>query len=281
MNKIKNSKYKNTSILFELLIRQITSDTIAGKDSPAINIVKKYFANTELSKEYKLYQSLLSNKNLSEIKANSNIDNILNLSKRLNRTSLRKDKYNLIKEIKENYNDSFFKHKIDNYSQHAAIYNLIESNNSNEFIDPNDIISNRNTLLEYICSKEVIKENDIFDEYMKLDADMRILTYRSLLEKFNNKYSELNNNQKIILKEYINNINNISTLREFVNLNYKNIKLKLSKLSNKIDDKLSLIKINEVINLLKPLEKTENVKDENIISLLQYYQLIEEINNLK
>lgn len=283
MNKIKNSKYKNTAMLFEMLIRQITNDTIAGKDSPAVDIVKRYFAKTELAKELKLYQSLINNKNLSEVKANYVIDNILMLSKRLNRTSIRKNKYNLISEIKKHYNiDSFFKNKIDNYPQYAAAYNLIESNNSVDFIDPNIIIENKNTLLEHICSsKEADKNDDIFEEYMKLDTDTRILAYRSLLEKFNDKYANLNNKQKLILKEYINNINNVSNLREFINSNYKNIKTELSKFSDKVVDKTSSIKLTEVINLLKPLEKTENVRDENIISLLQYYQLIEELKKLK
>lgn len=281
MNKLKNSKFKNSGILFELLVRQITADTIAGKDSSAINIIKKYFSNSELAKEYKLYQSLIGIKNLSEVKANSIIDNVLSLSKRLNRTSIRKEKYNLIREIKDNYTlDTFFKTKVDNYPQYAAAYILIESYNSTEFINPNVITNSKNTLLEHICSKEIKDNNDIFDEYNKLDSDMRILAYRSLLEKFNNKYVDLNNDQKLVLKEYINNMNNVVNLREFVNSNFKNIKLTLSKLLNKIDDKTSLIKINEVINLLKPLEKTENVKDETIISLLQYYQLISEIKTL-
>lgn len=282
MNKLKNSKFKNTSIIFEILVRQITTDIINGNESAAANIVKKYYSKTELAKEHKLYQSLIETKNLSEAKANSIIDSILNLSKRLNRTTLRKEKYNLIKEIKDNYNiNTFFRTKVDNYPQYAAAYTLIESYNSKDFIDPNIIFNSKNTLLEHICSKDVISTNNIFEEYNKLDSDMRILTYRSLLDKFNNKYADLNNRQKLVLKEYINNQNNVVNLREFVNSNYKVIKFELSKLLNKIYDKTSSIKINEVISLLKPLEKTENVKDETIVSLLQYYQLIEEIKLIK
>jgi len=282
MSKIKNSKYKNTAILFELLIRQVTNDTIAGNDSQAVNIIKKYFSKTELAKEHKLYQSLINNKNLSEVKANSVIDNIILLSKRLNRSTIRREKYNLIKEIKESYDlDSFCKHKINNYPQYAAAYILIEAHNSMDFVNPDNIIENKNTLLEHICSKDVKNEEDIYEEYEKLDSNTRILAYKSLLEKFNDKYSNLNNKQKTVLKEYINNIGNVSNLREFVNSNYKSLKSELLKLSKKIDDKTSSIKLTEVINLLKPLEKTENVKDENVVSLLQYYQLVEELSNLK
>lgn len=281
MNKLKNSKYKNTGIIFELLIRQITNDTISGKDSLAVNVIKKYFSKGEIQKEHQLYQSLINSKDLNESKSNIIIDNVINLSKRLNKTQLRKEKYNLIKEIKDNYDiEIFFKNKINNYPQYAAAYILMESANSNEFTDPNLLINNRNTLLEHISSKDLNLSNDIYDDYLKLTADMRILTYRTLLEKFNDKYVNLNNQQKLVLKEYINNMNNVVNLREFVNSNYKNLKFELSKLLNKVDDKTSLIKLTEVINLLKPLEKTETVKDENIISLLQYYQLIEEVKQL-
>lgn len=282
MNKIKNSKYKNTAILFELLIRQVTSDTIAGVDSPAIDILRKYYSKTELTKEFKLYQSLIDTKNLSENKANIVIDNILNLSKKLNRTLIKNNKYNLIKEIKDNYDiNAFVKHKIDNYPQYAAIYNLIESHNSKDFFEPTKLIENRNTLLEHMSKSKETINSDIYEEYTKLDTDIRILAYRKLLEKFNTKYSNLTDKQKQILKEYINNIDNNLSLREFVNSNYKNIKSELSKLSNKVHNKISSIKLTEVINLLKPLEKTENVRDENVVSLLQYYQLIEELKNIK
>jgi hypothetical protein len=154
--KIKHSKYKNTGILFELLVRQIASDTVSGKDSAAINIVKKYFGKTELTKEHKLYQALITSKALTEGKAESLINSVLDISLRLNRTALRKEKYNLIKEIRDHYDiEVFFKAKISNYSQHAAVSNLIEAHGSLEFIEPSQVIDNKVTLLEHITRKEV------------------------------------------------------------------------------------------------------------------------------
>ena len=136
MSKITHSKYKNTGILFELLVRQIASDTVSGKDSAAIDLVKKYFSKTELNKEYKIYQTLINTKLLTEGKAESLINGTLEMSSRLNRTALKREKYNLIKEIRSNYNiEEFFKSKINYYTQYAAVYNLIESHNSLEFIN--------------------------------------------------------------------------------------------------------------------------------------------------
>ena len=118
---IKHSKYKNSGILFELLVRQITSDTLNGKDSPARKILKNYFVKTELGKEYKLYEALSNSINLTEAKANTVIETLLESSKTLNRSSLKRQKYNLIKEIKNHYDiDKFFKHKLPNYKSQAA-----------------------------------------------------------------------------------------------------------------------------------------------------------------
>jgi hypothetical protein len=283
--KIKHSKFKNTGILFELLVRQIASDTVSNKDSSAIGLVKKYFSKSELAKEYKLYQALISPKSLSEAKAETFINSTLEASLRLNKTALRKEKYNLIKEIREAYDiEEFFKAKISHYKEYAAAFNLIEAHNSLEFTDPQHIIDNKITLLEHITRKEVDKDgvkDRVMEEFNKMDTGSRILAYRMLLEKFNSKYSTLSDRQKLILKEFINNITNTTKLRDFVNKNFNIINEEISKIIPSVSDKTTQIKLAEVITLLKPLDKTQNVKDENVISLLQYYQLIEELKAVK
>jgi hypothetical protein len=283
--KIKHSKFKNTGILFELLVRQIASDTVSNKDSAAIGLVKKYFSKSELAKEYKLYQALITPKNLSEAKAETFVNSTLEASLRLNKTALRKEKYNIIKEIRENYDlEEFFKAKINNYKQYAAAFNLIEAHNSLEFTEPQQIIDNKITLLEHITRKEVNKESvkdRVMEEYGNMDKGTRILAYRMLLEKFNSKYATLSDKQKGVLKEFINNISNTTKLREFVNSNFKTITEEITTLIPTVSDKTTQIKLAEVITLLQPLDKTQSVRDENIISLLQYHQLIDEIKSVK
>jgi hypothetical protein len=283
--KIKHSKFKNTGILFELLVRQIASDTVSNKDSAAIGLVRKYFSKSELAKEYKLYQALIQPKSLSEAKAETFINTTLEASLRLNKTALRKEKYNIIKEIREHYDlEEFFKAKINNYKQYAAVYNLIEAHNSLEFTEPQQIIDNKITLLEHITRKEVDKEgvkDRVMEEFDNMDKGSRILAYRMLLEKFNSKYATLSDRQKLTLKEFINNITNTTKLRDFVNNNFKTITEEINSLIPTVADKTTQIKLAEVVTLLQPLDKTQNVKDENIISLLQYYQLIDELKSVK
>jgi hypothetical protein len=283
--KIKHSKFKNTGILFELLVRQIASDTVSNRDSAAIGLVRKYFGKSELAKEYKLYQALITPKNLSEAKAETFINATLEASSRLNKTNLRKEKYNIIKEIRESYDlEEFFKAKISHYKQYAAAFNLIEAHNSQEFTAPQQIIDNKITLLEHITRKEIDKEgvkDRVMEEYGSMDKGTRILAYRMLLEKFNSKYATLSDTQKNVLKEFINNITNTTKLRDFVNSNFTTITKELTQIIPTVTDKTTQIKLSEVVTLLKPLDKTQNVKDENIISLLQYHQLIEELKAVK
>ena len=204
---VKHSKFKNTGLLFELLVRKITADTLEGKESPAINILKKYFLNTELGKEYKLYEQLTKHKSLTEGKAELVINSLVEASSKLNRTSIRKQRYNLVKEIKEHYNiEDFFKVKITNYKVFAALNNLIENKASDE-VSPETVINNKITILEHL-TKAIAEEkrDELLEEFQSYDKDLRILAYRVLLEKFNEKYDGLKPAQKEVLKEIITSV---------------------------------------------------------------------------
>ena len=279
--KIKHSKYKNTGILFELLVRQITADTLKGGDSPAISILKEYFVKTSLGREYKLYESVLKSKVLNEGRANVVISTILESSKRFNRSSLRKQKYNLINEIKKHYDiDVFFGSKIKNYKELAALYTLIEGYNSKEVSDSNQLINNKITLLEHLTKKEVKTEEvkeDVLKEFQTYDKDLRILTYKVLLEKFNSKYEDLSKEQKQVLKEFINSVDSTPGLRDFYNSKINDLQATLNEEAKNIKDKATQIKIQEVAKYLVELDKTTKVSNNNLVDLLQYYELVKEI----
>ena len=274
---IKHSKFKNTGILFELLVRQITTDTLSGKNSEALNILKKYFSKTELGREYKLYESLIKRTNLTEGKANMIINTVLENSKQLNKTALKKQKYNLIKEIKNYYNlEEFFKTKLPNYKTQAAIYTLIESQNTNT----ENIIENKLVILEHLTLSNTKKEtntNTTIEELANEDKDTRILTYKILLEKFNSKYVDFSSNKKNILKEFINIVDNSTKLKEFYNIKINEMKLELISLNKKTKNEVTKIKLNETLNFLVTLGKNDKINNDNIVNLLQYCDLIEEL----
>jgi len=277
---IRHSKYKNTGILFELLVRTITSDTLSGKDSKATNILKKYFNKTELGREYKLYESLLKRTNLSEGKADIIISSVLESSKQLNQSALKRQKYNLIKEIKEYYNlEEFFKTKLPNYKTQAALYTLMEAYNNNQ-IHTEQIINNKLVILEHLTftAKKENKPETLIEEFSKYDKDTRILTYKILLDKFNNKYSDFDINKKDILKEFINSVDNPAKLKNFYNIKINEMKKELTFLNKKTKNEVTKIKINETIKtVLTELEKNDKINNDHIVNLLQYCDLLEEL----
>ena len=278
---IKHSKFKNTGILFELLVRQITADTLSGKESKAVGILKNYFNKTELGREYKLYESLLKRTNLTEGKAEVIVNTILESSKQLNRSALKRQKYNLINEIKKHYSlEEFFKTKLPNYKAQAAVYTLIEAYSNDKKVSHEQVITNKLSLLEHLTSSTIKKEDkkeEVFEEFSKQDKETRILTYKILLEKFNSKYSNFSDDKKLILKEYINIVDNPVKLKEFYNIKVNEIKTKLSKLNKNTKNQVTKIKIDETLNLLIELDKNDKVTNEHVVNLLQYCDLFEEL----
>ena len=282
---IKHSKYKNTGILFELLVRQSTSDLMSNKDPKAVKIFKKYFTNTELGKEYNLYNTVANSPKLTEAKAEILINTIVEQAKKLERVKLDKEKYNLIKEVKKHYDlDDFFKAKIDNYKIYASVFTLIENQLTKKFSDTKQIVTNKLTLLEHI-TKEALTErkvaSKVVQEFMKEDKEIRILAYKILVEKFNEKYASLSTEQKDLLKEYINNVSDTKRLRTYLNTKLLEVKTELVDLKSNVGDKVLKIKLNEVLNFIKPLGPNDSIKDEVLIGLMQYYQLISELKAVK
>ena len=278
--KVKHSKYKNTGILFELLTRQLTSDTIAGNQPKALSFLKKHFnKKTELLKEYKIYHTLATQKYNKDTQATMLINTLVEAHKKLNKSQLRREKYNLIKEIKDTYNvNNFFKAKITDYKVMASIFNLLE----NKEATPLSIVSSKTTILEHITGKQLSnnKKNVVLENFDKQDRDTRLLTYKVLLEKFNDKYSDLQDNQKTLLKEYVNSVTNSPALKSYINQEIKEVKKTLTKYSKKVEDKAIEIKLQETKDLIKPLSKKSSVNDDNVINLLNYYELVNELKTI-
>jgi hypothetical protein len=279
---IKHSKYRNTGILFELLVRQTTSDLLSNKESVSVKILKKYFTNSELGKEYSLYNTLVSNKNLSESKAEILISTLVEQYKKLDIQKLDKLKYNLIKEIKKNYDiEDFFKAKISNYKNYACLYTILESQNKKS-IDTKQVLLNKIAIFESL-TEESIKDKrapqSIMEEFMKEDKDVRLLAYKILVEKFNEKYETLSEVQKLVLTKYVNSISDTKSLTTFLNERIEDITHKLNGLKKSTSDQVLKIKLQEVVKLVKPLDNNKSIKDETVIGILQCYDLISEIEN--
>jgi hypothetical protein len=280
----KHSKIRNTGILFELLTRQITVDVLNNnKKAQATKILKEFFnKKTQLGREYELYKVLTTENYKSENKANHLVDAVISTRQKLNNSQLKREKYNLIKEIKRNYNVSdFFMARIPNYKVNASIFKLF---NSNQNENPAQKTENRFTIVEHITRKTISskkKEKAITEGYKKQEKDLRLLAYGILVEKFNKKYSSLSVAQKKLLKEYINNISNTNSLKEFIESETAKVKKQLQSFLPSVDDKVTKIKLNEAVNQADTLMKGRIVEDKQVVTLMRYYQLVKELKNVK
>ena len=283
--KIKHSKFKNTGLIFELLVKQIAADTLSKNESAAVGILKKYFGgNTVLAKELKLYDYILKNNNLSEAKAETVISTITEISRKFNQKALKESKYKLIADLKENYNiEEFFAIQVRDYKPLAALYCLLEAQNNPTLVNPDFLVNNKLTVLEHLTSTEIDKEavkDTLIEEYSKYDKDLRFLTYKILLEKFNSNYKSLLPEQKNILKEFITSVNSTTRLRNLVNEEVEKIRKEVEELANKIKDEVVKIKLQEVLKGINPIKKTEKITDNHLINLMQYYDLVNEMRKL-
>ena len=286
MYKAKHSKFRNTGLLFELLTRQVTADILAGKDeSSAKNLLFKYFSpNTDLGREWQLYNFLVNQKAKDETLAEKYITITLKQREKLDNKKLTEQKYNLIKEINDVYSaETLLKSSLKNYKLFASIYKLFEDHINNKIkFDIQEVIQARNCISENLCGikKKVIEnEEDVIKVYKQQSEDIRMLSYKIMVDSLNEKYQGLDQNQKRLLREFINNITNTNSLNALINEEVETVKKELIELNNQVDSEVIKIKITEIVKQLDKVKPSKSVKDNQVMVLLLSYELIKEIKS--
>jgi len=283
---VKHNKIKNTAILYELLSRQITVDVLNDTKSPkSVKIFKEFFnKKTEMGKEYELYSILLEKKYKNDSHASQLVEAVVKSRRKLSNRRLNNEKYNLIKTIKENYDiTEFFNTLLPNFKIMASVYKLFGTETGKEDFGPVQRTDSVITITEHITqnSTKQNKSTTIVEEFKSQGKDLRLLSYQLLVDKFNSKYKSLNENQKNLLKEYINNVSNTNSLKEFIDNEVVKIKKALTKLLPKVNDKITRIKLSEAIDYTDSATKGKVVQDKHVVALMRYYELIKEIKNVQ
>jgi hypothetical protein len=291
MKKLKHSKYKNAGILFELLVRQVTADILNGQeDSKANNILRNYFSeSTELGKENRLYRIIMEEKTKDQSSADRLLETIVKSRRKLDERALNLQKYNLIREIRANYPlDDFLKGSISNYKLLASIYKIFEESVNAVECDPREIFKARNCIVESIAAAKtptrLVSEDekkDLVKVYQQQNEDVRLLAYKLLVDSFNEKYKGLDDKQKILIREYINNISNTNSLRQYINEEVPLVRQEISELKSKVNNEVVRIKLDETLNQLDKVTKGTLVKENQIMALMLSYELIKELRQIK
>jgi hypothetical protein len=284
--KVKHSKFKNTAILFELLVKQITQEVLSNSNKNiSEKIIKEFFnSNKELAKELKLYNQLTKERYTSVDDAKLFLEEIIAERKKIDETKLAKEKYNLVKTIKESYDlDKFLSSNLQNYKVLASIYKVFETKTQGRKVEIRDYIDSNNTILEHITNKKISSkpQDKLYESFKQQSEDLRLLTYKLLIENFNKKYSNLNESQKNLLREFINNVSNTSTFPKFIEEETKKVLTSLISESKNITDKVTKIKISEMVKLYKSNSFLKENQDKQVSVLMLTYELLKEIKNVK
>ena len=281
MSKFKHSKLRNTGLLFEFLLRQVTVDVLnKKKESPALKIIKKQFnEHTEIGKELALYNLIMTKKFKSDKKADFFLSEVIRQRGKLNNATLRREKYNIIASTKESYDvNQLFSSKVPNYKVFASVYKLFEGINE---MGADEKTESYFIIVENVTTVKHTKNKSYIPEEFK-DKDLRILSYKTLLEKFNKKYTNLSDEQKHVLKEYISNISNTNNFSIFVESQIPKLKKKLNGKVKKVKDKVLKIKLQEAINCVDKfcLNESKQTDDNSVVQLLRYYELDKELDKV-
>ena len=276
---VKHNKIKNTAILYELLSRQITVDVLNDSENPkSVKLFKEFFnKNTEMGKEYELYSILLEKKYKNDSHASQLVEAVVKSRRKLSSRRLNNEKYNLIKTIKENYDiKEFFNTRLPNFKIMASVYKLFGTETGKEDFGPVQKTDSVITITEHITQNSTKNNSNssLVEEFGEQKKDLRLLSYQLLVDKFNSKYKSLNENQKNLLKEYINNVSNTNSLKGFIDNEVVKIKKALTKLLPKVNDKITRIKLTEAIDYTDTATKGKVVKDNHVVALMRYYELI-------
>ena len=281
MKKLKHSKYKNTGILFELLVRKLTSETLSSNKSVTIDIIKKYFGkNTELSKELHLYNSLIKEQFRSEALGLDYIRTIKATYDTLNQSVLKRQRYNLIKEISEKFVfDNMAKTHVTNYKVLASAYMIFEYAETD---NPKQLMECKSAILANgLQGKKLVEKKDpVIDSFESQTKDIRLLTYKLIIDKFNEKYSGLDESQKQLLNKYIVNVNDTVALKDYIQSIIPKIKTQLSEHVKQITDKVTKIKVKKLSEMLCTVENMKTIKESHVLSLLRYFDLIRELKEI-
>ncbi len=242
----------------------------------------KYFHESkELGKEVQLYNFILQQKSKDVSSGERLLNVVLQTRSKIDERELNKQKYNIIKEIKEKYNiDEFLKNKIPNYKLYASIYKLFEDQDKSESkFEVSELLESREYIIENL-TKEKKSDQESMDVYGNQSAEVRLLAYKFLIENFNTKYNNLLPDQKKLLKEYITNVSNSSKFTKYVNEEYKRISGVLKDQVKNVTSEVVKIKINEVISQFSTKSCIGVIKENQLTSLLNAYELVEEIKKI-
>ena len=274
---IKHSKFKNTYLIYEFLVRQTLTDLLGGQkleECRAFEIIRNNFSKGVLKEELLLYQALVNNTINNKNTVDYLIKECLERQKTLPHNDLRRAKYNLIGEIKKHYDiNKLFSTEIPDYAEAGAVYMMFEANKKSNVLKKAKFMG--------VISENVMKPKDdkkstkLFECIKEAPQDERELAYKILVNSFNKNFTTaLNENQKKYMKDYIySNTNESGWVQDHISSLKGTIKKSQKKLIGNTDDKVLSLKLDECVKKLNAISEKKIFNDEDHEKILNMYKL--------
>ena len=274
----KHNKKRNVGIIYELFTRHITNLVIEGKKKEvkkATKILERRFKkDTELYKEFRLFNALVNASVSSQDKAVIVVENAKKEILRIDNKKLNQEKSKLIKEINYELKDKdFYYRSIPYYREYANLQNLFNEWRKKDQSNLKNLIEKEEKAISWLlCEKKVIEETST-------DASStNSLVFNIMNEKINKKYVSLTKDQKQIIRNYA--LYSDSDQERFKSFLVENKTKALKEIENfKIacDNQIILEKIDNVKNKIQSL----NVKPKNDHEIIKFLTVSSLINELK
>lgn len=276
----KHSKLKNTGVLYELLTRQVAVDIINSKPPVALNLIKRFFnKNSELAKEYSIYQSIINNRGLDATKSSVLLESIKDSYSSINTKKIQEEKYRLIEEINKSYDNNFWSARVDSYKLHASVFHLLESINGSQFSDPLKLAESKLTIMEHLMeTKEKTEIDTILEDYRKYNDVQRKYIFQQMSSHVQKRLANMNTAQRNFMLDYMTFGTGVK-MTAIINENIDRLKKQLLEHSYSADDP-TRVKLKEVVHQLNHI-KSNRANDADIIRILEHMDLVDELNNIE
>ena len=273
-----HNKKRNVGIIYELLIRAVSAYLVEGNKTraqSALDTLSKFYnRNTELYKEFRLFNALAKSTVSDTSIAAAILTESKSATRRFDAIKLDKEKSALIKEINYVLADTDFYHrKVPDYKVYATIQNLLNVWREGDKSNLAEMVLIETKMIEWLTTA---REAEIINE--GIDKNVDSLVVKIMNEKFNDKYADkLTSSQKSLINEYVFSLQNDDGL---------SIKSKAIKIQSEAINEIAKIKLNEKNSII--LEKTAVVErkineinfltidDDKLAKLMTLTQLVNE-----
>ena len=274
MSKSHNKK-RNVGIIYEQLVRKVSEALVEGDMNRAnlvLGILKNNFKkNTELYKEFRLFNSLVKTTVSSDSIATRILTEAKSAARDHNASQLRKEKSRLIKEINHTLDDNgFYSTRIDSYRTYATIQTLLNDWRAGTSADIGRVGLYEDKIHSWLVTEK--PENDI-EDLRSNNVDK--LTVKIMREKFNKRYgSTLTDGQRSLIREMVFNkeTGDGAPARALMKEQKDAVVTLIRTYENRCNSSYSLKKVPLVLEAVRSLD-TDDLSDENVAKFLTTIKL--------